>query len=284
MRLSRLLLLPIALSITVLPGESALAQQGSKPMIEQVKERGVLRVGVRNKAPYLGFIDEKGNNAGFEIDLTREIAKRLGVKVEFLPVTSSTRIPMLEQGRIDMILATLTHYRKRDEVIDFSIAYLDTPQTLLVKKGSGIKSIADMAGKRFGASLGAGSVKNFPKVQPQAKVQTFQDWSEAFLALQQGLVDAIGTDVTILAALRAGSPDADKYELLGKEGVYGSGYYGIGLRENDSDSRDAINFILQDIWADGTWQKLFDQWLGKNSKLNLTKEDIGNFQMRYWNP
>jgi polar amino acid transport system substrate-binding protein len=284
MRLSKLLLLPIALGAIAFYGESGLAQTTSKPMIDQVKERGVLRAGIRNKVPYLGFIDEKGNNAGFEIDLAREIAKRLGVKVEFLSVTSSTRIPMLEQGRIDLILATLTHYRKRDEVIDFSIAYFYSPQTLLVKKDSGIKSVADMAGKRIGASLGSGTVKNFPKAQPQAKVQTFQGWSEAFLALQQGLVDAVGTDVVILASLRAGSPQADKYELLGKEGVYGGGYYGIGLRPNDSKSRDAINFTLQDIWADGTWQKLFDKWLGKDSDLKMTSEQIGNFEMRYWNP
>jgi polar amino acid transport system substrate-binding protein len=286
MRLSRLLLSLFVLSIGCVLGQrpASAAECPKKPMIQEVKERGVLRVGVRNKVPYLGFVDEKGNNAGFEIDLAREIAKRLGVKVEFTAVTSSTRIPLLEQGRIDMIIATLSHYRKRDEVIDFSIAYFYSPQTLLVKKGSGIQSVADMAGKRLGASLGSGTVKNFPKVQPKATVQTFQGWSEAFLALRQGLVDAIGTDVVILASLRAGAPDMDNYVLLGKAGTYGGGYYGIGLRENDSKSRDAINFVLQDIWKDGTWQQLFDKWLGKDSKLKMTMGDIGNFEMRYWNP
>lgn len=274
----------LVLGVVLLFAGGSPAGADAKSMIEQVKERGVIKVGVRTKTPFLGFIDEKGNNAGFEIDLVREIAKRLGVKTQLEPVTSATRIPLLQQGRIDMIVATMSHYRKRDEVVDFSIAYFYTPQTLLVKKDSGIKNVADMAGKRLGASLGSGTVKNFPKAQPKATVQTFEGWAEAFLALDRGMVDAVGTDVVILASLRAGSPNSENYELLGAAGSYGGGYFGIGLRENDSDSRDTINFILQDIWDDGTWDKLFDKWLGKDSKLNITRKELGNFQMRWWRP
>lgn len=100
-------------------------------------------------------------------------------------------------------------------------------------------------------------------------MQTFQSWPDAFLALQQKNIDAVATDNIVLAGMRAAAPNPDDYILVGREGVYSGGYLGIILRENDSKSRDAINYILQDQWNDGTWQKAFDKWLGKDSPLKL---------------
>jgi len=259
---------------------AAVAQE--KSMIDEVKERGVLRAGVKNDAPHLGVIDDKGQYSGFEIDLLNDLARRLGVKVEYTPVKASNRVQLLQQKRIDIIFATVSHYRSRDKVVDFSVSYLYTPQTLLVRKDSGIKSVADLAGKRVGADAGAGSVKKIPLVQPKATIQTFQGWPEAFFALERGTVDAVATDNIILAGLRAGSPDPGKYVLVGPDGIYSGGYYAIALRENDSKSRDALNFMLQDQWVDGTWQKAFDKWLGKDSKLKMTLEDFDNFKIQVW--
>ena len=270
------------LCASVLAGWASLAAAADKPMIEEVKERGVLRAGVKNDAPYLGFVDEKGQYAGFEIDLLNDIARRLGVKVEYTPVKASNRVQLLQQKRIDIIFATVSHYRARDQVVDFTVSYLYTPQTLLVRKDSGIKSVADLAGKRVGMDAGAGAVKKIPEVQPKAIVQTFQGWPEAFFALERGTVDAVGTDNILLAGLRADSPNPEKYVLVGPEGFYSSGYYGIALRENDSKSRDTLNFLLQDQWKDGTWQKAFDKWLGKASKLKMTAQDFDNFKIQVW--
>jgi polar amino acid transport system substrate-binding protein len=251
-------------------------------MIDAVKERGVLRAGVKNDAPFLGFVDEKGELNGFEIDLVKDIARRLNVKVEFEPVKASNRVQLLQQGRIDIIVATVSHYRNRDQVVDFTLPYLYTPQTLLVKKGSGIKSLADMDGKRFGLDAGAGAVKKIPQLQPKAIIQTFQNWPEAFFALERGTVDAVATDNLLLAGLRSASPNPEAYELVGKQGFYSGAYYAAVVRENDSKSRDAINFLLQDQWKDGTWQKLFDKWLGKDSKLKMTLADFGDFSIPEW--
>lgn len=279
----RKLSLLILAAAFILPAQAPTFAAG-KSMIERVKERGVLRAGIKDSVPYLGFIDEHGKNAGFEIDLVTDLARRLGVKIEYIPTKASTRVQLLQQGRIDLIMATMTHYRRRDDVIDFSIAYLYAPQTMLVKCDSGINSIADAAGKRIGTALGAGTVKNFPKAQPKATMQTFEGWPESFFALERGMVDAVATDNIILASLRGGSPHPEKYCLVGKKGIYGGGYYAVGLVENDSDSRDTINFLLQDQWLDGTWQKAFDKWLGKDSKLKMTSADFANFEMRIWNP
>jgi polar amino acid transport system substrate-binding protein len=261
---------------------SSVAMAQDKSMIDEVKERGVLRAGVKNDAPHLGFTDDRGQYAGFEIDLVNDLARRLGVKVEYTPVKASNRVQLLQQKRIDIIFATVSHYRSRDQVVDFTVAYLYTPQTLLVRKDSGIKSVADLANKRVGADAAAGSVKKIPKMQPKATIQTFQGWPEAFFALERGTVDAVATDNIILAGLRAGSPDPGKYVLVGSDGIYSGGYYAVALRENDSKSRDTLNFLLQDQWVDGTWQKAFDKWLGKDSPLKMTLEDFDNFKIQVW--
>ena len=258
-----------------------IAAECAKSARDTVKEAGVLRAGVTNEVPYFGFIDERGNHVGFECDLVAEIAKRLNVKLNMSAVTSATRIPTLQQGRVDLVASTMTHYRSRDDVVDFSIDYFYSPQTMLVKANSGIRTVADMAGKRAGAVIGAGSVKYFKEAQPKAVIQTFEGQGESFLALEQGLVDALATDATILAGLRAGAKNPRDFVLLGKEATYGGGPYGLGVRENDSKWRDAVNYALQDVWLDGTWDKIFNKWVGPNTKLQLTKELLG-FQMEVW--
>ena len=285
--------LSMALGLAMVAGISAPASAQcscTKTMIDEVKERGVLRAGVKNDAPYLGFVDDKGELAGFEIDIVKDLVEILDEASqempewleEFEPVKASNRVQLLQQGRIDIIVATVSHYRNRDRVVDFTLPYLYTPQTLLVKKASGIKSMADMAGKRFGLDAGSGAVKNVPRAQPKAIVQTFQNWPEAFFALERGTVDAVATDNLLLAGLRAASPDPSAYEVVGKEGFYGGAYYAAVVRENDSKSRDAINFLLQDQWKDGTWMAIFDKWLGKDSALKMTLADFNDFSIPIW--
>jgi polar amino acid transport system substrate-binding protein len=272
----------LSLCVVSLALATAPATAQDKPMIDEVKARGVLRAGVKNDAPFLGFVDDKGTLAGFEIDLITDIARRLGVKLELEPVKTSNRVQLLQQKKLDLLIATVTHYRSRDRVVDFSIPYLYTPQTLLVKADGGIKSVADLAGKRVGADAGSGALKYLREVAPKATVQAFQGWPEAFFALERGTVDAVGTDNILLAGLRSASPHPEAFVLLGKPGFYSGGYYAIALRENDSKSRDAINFLLQDQWKDGTWQRAFDQWLGKDSPLKLTLSDFDDFKMPVW--
>lgn len=270
----------VGLMFAVVGTGTALAQE--KSALVTVKERGVLKAGVTKDVPNFGYIDESGKHVGFDYDIIEEIAKRLNVKLEVTQVTSATRIPLLQQGRIDLVAATMTHYRSRDEAVDFSIGYFYSPQTIMVKKSSGIKSVADMANKRAAASIGSGSIKMFQKAQPAVKMQTFESFGETFLALRQGTIDAIVTDAVILAGLRASAPNPDEFEVLfNKEAVYGGGEYGLGMRENDSKWRDQINFLLQDMWLDGTWDKIFTKWLGPGTKMNLTKQQLG-FEMIVW--
>ncbi len=117
--------------------------------LQEVKARGVLMCGVKDAVVPFGYIDEDTKKlVGLDIDICNYIAKELGVKAEFKPVTSATRIPMVVQGSIDLAAATMTHKIARDDTIDFSITYFMDGQKLLVKKGAGINSVADLKGKK----------------------------------------------------------------------------------------------------------------------------------------
>lgn len=253
----------------------------AESVLEKVKERGKLIAGVRKDVPNFGITNEKGEIVGFDVDIARAVAKKLGVDIELVPVTSATRTALLQQGRIDLVAATMTHYRKRDDAVDFSIGYFYSPQTLLVHKDSGIKSMEDMAGKKAGTAIGAGAVENMKKAQPKISVQTFESYPAAFLALQQGLIDAVGTDITILASLRAAAQNSDDFALP-TEAIYGGGEYALGLPENDSDWRDAVDHALMDLWNDGTWREIYEKWIGPESKLKIKFEESG-FKMRTYN-
>lgn len=253
----------------------------AETVLEKVKSRGKLIAGVRKDVPNFGTTTEKGEIVGFDVDIAKAVAKKLGVGIELVPVTSATRTALLQQGRIDLVAATMTHYRKRDDAVDFSIGYFYSPQTLLVRADSGIKNLEDMAGKKAGTAIGAGAAENMKKAQPKLTVQTFESYPASFLALQQGLIDAIGTDITILASLRANAQKPDDFALP-TGATYGGGEYALGLPENESDWRDAVNHALMDMWKDGTWREIYEKWIGPKSKLKIKFEESG-FKMHTYN-
>lgn len=236
--------------------------------LEEVKQRGVLVAGVKDAAPPFGFVDPQSNQlVGFEIDLVRAIADKLGVKLELKPVTSATRIPMLTQGSVDILAATMTHKFQRDDVIDFSITYLMDGQKLLVKKSSGIKSVADLAGKKVGTAKGSTSEQNIKNAQPDCTVLSFEGYPQAFLAMNQGKVAAVTTDSGILLGLQANAPKPEDYAIVGE--YISDEPYGMGLPENDSDFRDFVNRVLVDLWNSGEYKKIYDKWFGPGTKYYL---------------
>ena len=254
---------------------------GVKSTLDIVKKRGALFAGVRSDVSNFGFIDETGNHVGFEIDLVKEIAKRLEVKLKLVPVTSSSRTPLLLGGRIDLIAATMTHYRRRQKNLDFSIGYMRSPQTLLVKKGKSIKSLSDVMGKRAAVSLGSGAGINLHNVQPKARLQNYQNYFDAFRALLRDEVDILATDIVILKSLYTKAPDPEEFDILSRDVKFGGGEWAIALPKNDSEWRHAINQCLQDIWNEGIWDHIFHKWLGPNTHLAINKNDL-DFRMVVW--
>ncbi|HEY3489295.1 MAG TPA: ABC transporter substrate-binding protein [Candidatus Deferrimicrobiaceae bacterium] len=238
--------------------------------LETVKKKGVLVAGVKDSLPPFGYVDEKTRTiVGYDIDFVRAIAKKMGVKVELKPVTSATRMPQLKESNIDLIAATMTKNPERAKEIDFSDTYFLTGQKFLVKKGT-VKSLKDLEGKRIGTAKGSTSEQNVKKSLPTAEVLSFDDYPQAFLALQQGKVAAVTTDESILAGLLAKAPNKKAFEIPPKVQISDEPY-GIGMRKGDTNLVNFVNKTLLEMEKSGDAKKIYNKWFGPKSDTPIPR-------------
>ncbi|WP_461211022.1 transporter substrate-binding domain-containing protein [Desulfocurvus sp. DL9XJH121] len=237
------------------------------PAYDNVMKTKVLRAGIMTDSIPGAFYNAKNEWVGMDVDVAEEIAKRMGCTLERVAVNNKTRIAFVQQGRIDISVANMTHKRERDKSIDFSITYFFDGQKLLAKKGE-YKVAKDFVGKKIATMQGTTSeinIKNLLKdlgdPDFEKNVISFQKESECYQALKMGRVAAWSTDSTILLGYAAKDPG--KFELVGD--FISDEPYGIGLPEDDSKLRDAVNFALQDMWKDGAYMKIYNKWYGPDT-------------------
>jgi putative glutamine transport system substrate-binding protein len=216
--------------------------------------------GVKGDTKLMGQMDIKtGKLEGFDVDMAKEITKRIDpkAKVEYTQITSGTRIPMLLNGNIDAIAATMTITPERAKVVDFSKSYFNAGQSLLVLKGSSVKSVADLnkSGMRVLAVQGSSSVDNIKKVAPNATVVALQDYATALTALKAGQGDALTTDNGILYGMAAGQSN-----LAVVGGTFTTEPYGIAMDKNNPKLVTAVNKAIDEMRADGTYDKVVKKW------------------------
>jgi polar amino acid transport system substrate-binding protein len=230
---------------------------------DSVKKKGILVVGVRDTAPGFGFIDPKTREIiGYDVDFVVYMARKMGVKLEFKGVTPAARIPQLLSGNVDLIAATLTKTEERAKQVDFSYTYFITGQGFLVKKGT-VKSLADLEGKKLGTSKGSTSEQNAKKALPKATVLSFDDYPQAFMALQQGKVVAVTTDQSQLSGILGKAPNKDQYEIADLR--ISDEPYGIAIRKGNPKFLKFINDTLLEMEKNGKAKKIWDKWFNPQS-------------------
>lgn len=240
---------------------------------DKVKNDGKVNVGLMYNSIPAAFFNEKNEWVGFDIDIATEVVKRIGTYMEKdltinkVKVNNKTRISFLTSDRIDLSVANMTHKRERDKTIDFSITYFFDGQKIMTKKGK-YSDPKDLVGKRVCAMQGTTSEKNLVNLlkslgdeNAEKNVISFQTAPDCFLALAQGKVEAWSTDSTILLGFAA--KQAGKFELIGD--FISDEPYGMGLPEDDSKWRDAVNFAIQDVWTDGTYMEIYNKWYGPDT-------------------
>lgn len=273
-----LLVVMIVMSIGIYPTKPHVqAQDGGQSTLARVQETGVVRVGIRFDNPPLSYIEEDGDWVGFDVDLANEIARRLGVEIEQVRVDETTRISFLQEGQIDLAVASMNHTRKREDAVDFSITYFWDSQTFLVRRGE-FDSLDDLFGHVVAMNAGSSAIDAWNRYTDEqdgepSEIVEFTDKVAAVQALRDGAVDGYAEDGITLAALAAGD---DSLELLTVG--FNPVQFGLGLPENDSEWRDAINYILQEIWLDGTYLEIYNRWLGPEAEIQLP---LGG-QMEIW--
>jgi len=230
--------------------------------VDSVKQAGKLIVGTKFDQPLFGLKNLSGQLEGFDTEIARELAKALlgdPSKVEFVESVSKNREPYLQEGRVDIVVATYTINDERKQKVDFAGPYYVAGQDIMVKADdSSITKIDDLNGKNVCTVQGSTSEKNLAKFAPQAKAMLFDAYSKCADALGDGRVDAVTTDNVILLGLVDKSKGA--YKLVGNP--FTEEPYGIGVKKG-SDLRQFINDELEKMFTDGRWAAAWEKTAGK---------------------
>jgi putative glutamine transport system substrate-binding protein len=256
-KISTALLLVLALlTFSACKSQSA----AERDVLADSKASNQITWGVKNDTRLFGLMDiATGEVRGFDIDIAKAITEHIlgrDGNAIFVEVTSKTRIPLLKNGNIDAIIATMTITDERKKQVDFSDVYFDAGQSLLVAKDSPIESIEDLnADTTVLVVKGSTSAINIREAAPDAKILELENYAEAFTALQSGQGDAMTTDNAILLGMASENP---KYHLVG--GTFTNEPYGIAIDKKQDDFLEAVNNALKEMHEDGTYDEIYQKW------------------------
>ncbi|MDY4696582.1 MAG: amino acid ABC transporter substrate-binding protein [Selenomonas montiformis] len=228
--------------------------------------KGKIVVGLDDNFPPMGFKDENNEIVGFDIDLAKEAAKRMGREVEFKAIDWSSKEAELKSGRVDVLWNGLDITEKRKENMLFSDPYMDNRQILFVKKGTtGITDEKSLAGKVVGTQSAGTAEEYMDKsdfFKKQVKeVKKYPDYVAAFMDLENGRVDAIVGDEITGRYYMSKHPDT----IEAVDSAIGEiSMFGIAFRKDDQKLRDEVQKVLNDMREDGTMAKISEKWFGKN--------------------
>ena len=233
--------------------------QAQADRLADIKAAGVVKVATFDANPPFGSIDAKTHEiVGYDVDFAKALAKSLGVKLELVATNPANRIPLLQSGKADLIVADITITPERAQVIDFSTPYFVTGQQFLVPAKSPDK-LDDYSRARIGAVKGTTGEQALHQRFPQSRVLSYDDIPLALTALRNGNVQAITQDSTILAGLLAQPDKADFKilpDLLSKEEI------GVGVKKGETALLKAVNDELVTLEKNGQAAKIYDVWFG----------------------
>ncbi|WP_097026266.1 ABC transporter substrate-binding protein [Clostridium peptidivorans] len=228
--------------------------------LEKVKTEKKLRIGLEDTYPPLEFRDSKNELVGFDIDLSKEIAKKLGVEAEFVLTEFGGLTMALNAGKFDVGISAISITEKRAKEVDFSEPYVKGGQVIIVKKGNtAIKSAADLKGKNVGAQLGTTGEEAAKKVEGVKALKTYDKATEPFHDLEIGRLDAVVVDEFVGRYYL--SKQKDKFEVavvLDQEPI------GIAFKKGEKELHEAVQKAVNELKADGTLSKLSEKWFGED--------------------
>jgi polar amino acid transport system substrate-binding protein len=229
--------------------------------MQTIHERGRLRVGTSqdtllfsSRNPFTGVVE------GFDVDVARLVAAAIfgdPDRIQLVVVPNAERVPATESDKVDLVAETMTINCERLQSVDFSSVYYQAGQKVLVATNSPARGIADLGGKRVCAAAGSTSLANLAKQRPAPIGVAAPTQSQCLVLFQEGQVEAISTDDTILAGLAAQDPYAH---------VVGAAFtdepYGVAIAKTHPEFTRFVNAVLQQARADGSWARLYGRWLG----------------------
>lgn len=228
-------------------------------------ENGTFTVGFDQDFPPMGFVGDDGEYTGFDLDLAKEVAVRLGMEFVPQPIAWDAKDMELNSGTIDCIWNGFTMNGREDDYT-WSEPYMDNSQVFVVAADSGIGSFDDLEGKivevQADSSAEAALKDNTELTGSFGTLQTTPDYNTAFMDLEMGAVDAIAMDVIVAGYQIEQRDDGDSYVIL--EETLASEEYGIGFKKGNEELRDKVQSTLEEMAADGTLKEISDKWFGQD--------------------
>lgn len=235
--------------------------------LADIKHKGELVCGVLATDEPMSFVDPRTRTiVGYEVDLCQVIARKIGVRANVEQIAVGARIPELQQGRVDILAATLTHTHEREAVIAFSLTIFITGQKVMVRRDSGITTLAQLAGKRVVTVKGGTQEPNIRRLVPTVEVITFETAPQALVALQQHKAAGfVNDEVSLLDAYAKLGPAQQEYVILPQN--VSTELIALGLRKGESALKATVDGALSELESSGEAQKLFVKWFGPGTRL-----------------
>ena len=283
--MKKTLLMPLAISIIGLfSTPAAFAQQST---LDKMRSSGAVTMGVRESSGALSYTLGDGKYAGFHVEICnnvlRDIQKQLNLKtldIKYSPVTSQNRIPLLQNGTVDIECGSTTNNATRQKDVAFAVTTYVEEIRIAVKANSGISSLNQLNGKKVATTTGTTSVQLLRKHERATGVNFEEifgkDHSDSFLLLESGRADAFVMDGSILAGNIANARNPGDYRIVGE--VIAVEPIAIMMRKDDPSFKKAVDENIIKMMKDGTLTKLWDKWFmqpipPKNARVGLALSD-----------
>jgi len=245
-------------AVLVLTATSALAGR-----IEEIKARGYVRIGVSLGGEPVGFRNASNEPVGYDVDVARQLAAKLGVPVRFSDVSSDARISMLMSKQLDLVVANVSITPQRARVVDFSTPYNVAGLRVIAQKSAGVKSLADLNGKRVVVGRGTTADAFLKKSAPQATpVYTDNFAPDGVLLLQQKRVDAGIEDSSLLDYLASKNAQLETLPQM-----YGNTPIGIAMAKGDPALLKFVNGFVADYIRSGAYAANYRKWWGAKAAV-----------------
>ncbi|KUM77001.1 glutamate-binding protein [Streptomyces curacoi] len=236
-----------------------------------------IKIGIKYDQPGLGLKEPDGSFSGFDVDVATYVAKELGYdadQIEFVETKTPDRENALKRGDVKFIAATYSITDERKKSVDFAGPYLLAHQDLLVTTDSDITEATDLNGKNLCSVTGSTSAQNVrDDFAPKANLAEKSGYSECLAALQNGTVDALTTDDSILAGYAAQEQYKGKFKLAGLK--LSNENYGIGVQKGDTETLNKINAALEKMVKEKAWDKAVQDNFGPANYKNEPAPKIG---------
>lgn len=248
---------------TTAPPDTTQATFEAGTTMARIQDAGTVTVGVKFDQPGFGLKNPTtGEVEGFDVEIARLIVGAIGddVDIKFVESVSANREPFIEDGTVDLVVATYTINDTRKQRVDFAGPYFVARQDIMVSAADDtIAAVEDLNGKKVCTVTGSTSATNLAAAAPEADVTLLGTYSECAEGMADGRFEAVTTDNTILAGLVQASDGA--FKLI--DAPFSDEPYGVGLKKDDDAFRDFVNDRLEEIFDNGDWAEAFEETLGK---------------------